>query len=45
MTIKRRAAGVNVNLHPAVKPEELNVDAVFAKLKKIGGKSEDEGES
>ncbi len=26
----------------AAKPEELNVDAVFAKLKKIGGKNEDD---
>jgi uncharacterized protein len=28
----------------AAKPQELNVDAVFAKLKQIGGKSEDEEE-
>jgi hypothetical protein len=28
----------------AAKPEELNVDAVFAKLKKIGGKSEDDND-
>jgi hypothetical protein len=28
----------------AAKPEELNVDAVFAKLKKIGGKTDDEDE-
>jgi hypothetical protein len=28
----------------AAKPQELNVDAVFAKLKQIGGKAEDENE-
>jgi hypothetical protein len=43
-TTARKEADVSAAAEPEKKPGELDVNAVFAKLKQLGGKTEKEGE-